>query len=199
MSFSKYEREDTILSPYLYPDTRVLINKLGIHDEILLLEAEAILTGQRVIELAEKGITGRFTVSHFKNIHKYLFSDLYSFAGKFRTENISKGNTVFCRWENINSNLRLLISNLKVEKYLVDLGKNDFCKRLAHYFAELNLLHPYREGNGRATREFIRQLSANAGHKILWELVVDKEMLNSMLMSVSDEKCLADYLTKIIE
>ncbi len=198
MSFSKYEREETILSPYLYANTQVLINKLNIRNEILLREAEAIITGQRVIELAEKGISGRFTVTHFKNIHKYLFSDLYNFAGKFRTEDIHKGNTFFCRWEHIDSNIKILLTELKNENYLLQLNKTDFCNRLAYYFSELNILHPFREGNGRATREFVRQLCINASHIINWDQVENQDILKAMIKSVDDVQYLSEYLKKII-
>ena len=82
----------------------------------------------------------------------------------FRTENIAKDYFQFAEWEYIESELTRLLSELKSENFLANLTKEKFTERLAYYWAELNVLHPFREGNGRTTREFLRQLSLKNGY-----------------------------------
>lgn len=89
----------------------------------------------------EKGITGNFDVAHFVGIHKFLFEDIYPFAGLFRSENIAKGYFQFAQWEYIDSELARLLTQLRNEK-LDNLSQEDFAKRLAYYWSELNVLHP---------------------------------------------------------
>ena len=177
MSFSKYERQEFVNSKYCYDDTDVLKNKLNILDWELLKEAEVSFTTQRILELVENPIKGKFTISHLQNIHKYIFQDLYGFAGKIRKEDIFKGGTMFCKWENIKENLVAVLANLKKEHYLVGLDEEAFCIRAAYYLSEINLIHPFRDGNGRAIRELIRFVAINAGYDIDWSKIMTDELL----------------------
>lgn len=95
MSFSRYDRKDSVQSIYCYEDTDVLINKLDIRDSDLLAEADTEFSAQRLLELGAHPVKGMFTLSHIQNIHKYIFQDIYPFAGKLRLEDISKGTTMF--------------------------------------------------------------------------------------------------------
>jgi cell filamentation protein len=79
------------------------------------------------------------------SIHKFLFEDIYPFAGLFRTENIAKDYFQFAEWEYIENELTRLLSELKSENFLANLTKEKFAERLAYYWAELNVLHPFRE------------------------------------------------------
>ena len=74
------------------------INKFDIKDDKLLESVEAELTFNRLAELIDQPIEGKFDIDHIKGIHEYIFQDLYSFAGKIRTEDIWKGNTLFCKY-----------------------------------------------------------------------------------------------------
>lgn len=144
--------------PYCYPNSRVLKNKLDIHDRDLLLEAERRLTKYRNEELFNSPLVGHYDFDHLQRIHKYLFQDIYDWAGQVRTVDIAKGN-LFCRCFAIESEASRIFTELRKEKLLKDLPINQLSERLAYYLAKINTLHPFREGNGRAQREFIRQLA----------------------------------------
>lgn len=78
-------------------------------------------------------------------IHRFLFEDIYPFAGLFRAENIAKDNFRFAEWKYIEEQLDYILNNLKNENYLQGLDKKELAKRLAYYVAEINVLHPFRE------------------------------------------------------
>ena len=93
--FSKYDVYTTVQSMYCYPDTDVLINKLNIHDKAELKQAEEEFTTVKQMALLQEPIKGRFTKTHLLRIHRFLFEDVYPFAGHIRKEQISKGDTMF--------------------------------------------------------------------------------------------------------
>ena len=97
--------------------------------------------------LRQKGITGNFDKEHYLSIHQYLFEDIYPFAGKLREENISKGEFRFAQWEYVEQELDKLLQQLKRENFLEGLEKEQLARRLAYYLSEINVLHPFREGN----------------------------------------------------
>lgn len=173
-------------SRYCYENSNILINKLDIKNEKMLQKYEAKITAAKLLSLRQKGITGNFDVSHFVSIHAYLFEDIYPFAGKFRIEDISKGVFSFAHWKYIDTELERLLKELKNEDYLVKYDKEQLAKRLAYYISEINVLHPFREGNGRTIREFIRQLALKNGYKLNLKKIAPKEMLEASKKSVVD-------------
>lgn len=181
-------------SSYCYENTNTLINKLDIRDSKVLQKYEAKITAAKLLALMQKGIIGNFDVKHINAIHKYLFEDIYPFAGKFRTENIAKGVFRFAEWEYIEPELERLLNELKQENYLDKLPKEKLAERLAYYLSELNVLHPYREGNGRTTREFIRELALKNGYILDLRKVSPKDFLNACIKSIVD----TSDLTKLI-
>lgn len=186
-----YEERD---SKYCYENTNTLINKLNIRDRKVLQKYEAKITAAKLLALMQKGIIGNFDVNHINSIHKYLFEDIYPFAGKYRTENIAKGVFRFAEWEYIEPELERLLDELKKENYLENLSKEKLAERLAYYLSELNVLHPYREGNGRTTREFIRELALKNEYVLDLRKVSPKEFLDACLKSIVD----TEDLTKIL-
>ena len=186
-----YEERD---SKYCYENTNTLINKLNIRDSKVLQKYEAKITAVKLLALMQKGIIGNFDVNHINSIHKYLFEDIYPFAGKYRTENIAKGVFRFAEWEYIEPELERLLDELKKENYLENLSKEKLAERLAYYLSELNVLHPYREGNGRTTREFIRELALKNEYVLDLRKVSPKEFLDACLKSIVD----TEDLTKIL-
>lgn len=188
-------------SNYCYENSNVLVNKLNIKDEKELQKYEAKITAAKLLGLRQKGVTGKFDVKHFIDIHTYLFEDIYSFAGKFRNEDISKGVFGFAHWEYIDSELERLLIELKKENYLDGIAKEVFANRIAYYISELNVLHPFREGNGRTIREFIRQLALKNGYTLNLKKVLPREMLEASKKSVIDttdlEKLIESCLEKI--
>lgn len=181
-------------SIYCYPGTNILINKLGIRDSNKLFEIEKQIVLIKSYILRQNQIRYTFDKRHFTYLHDFLFGDIYSFAGKFRTENICKGSFTFASWEYIESELDRLLKELKSENFLQGLNKENLSKRLAYYLSELNVLHPFREGNGRTIREFIRELALKAGYTLDLQNTTPEEMFNASVKSVYDTTDLEEIL-----
>lgn len=199
--FSKYNRKETGQSIYCYEGTNILINKDNIKDAKALAYYEADITLIRQYELEkEQPIRGRFGVAHIKKIHRYIFQDIYPFAGKFRTETIKKGSTEFCKSQFIQENLEVIFGELKRDRLLKGLTADEFSQNAAYYLSEINMIHPFREGNGRTIREFIRQLALECGHIINWSLIGKETLLEATIISV-DKKYgpLAECIYQSIE
>ena len=191
-----YEARNSI---YCYKNSDVLINKLDIKDNKKLEEFERKIVLAKLYELRQNNQIGNFDIEHFVGIHKFLFEDIYPFAGLFRTENIAKGNFSFAEWEYIEDELKKLLNQLKEENYLQNLDRNTFIKRLSYYMAELNVLHPFREGNGRTIREFIRQLAYKNGYVLNLKNINPKDMLHACIRSVVDTTQLENIISKCLE
>lgn len=191
-----YEARNSI---YCYKDSDVLVNKFNIHDNKKLEEIERKIVLAKLYELRQNHQIGNFDISHFVGIHKFLFEDIYPFAGLFRNENIAKGNFSFAEWEYIEDELKKLLDKLKEENYLQNLDRDTFIKRLSYYMAELNVLHPFREGNGRTIREFIRQLAYKNGYVLNLKNINPKEMLHACIRSVVDTTQLENIISECLE
>ena len=191
-----YEARNSV---YCYPDTNTLVNKLNIKDPVILSKYEKSIVAIKLIKKKKKGITGNFDLNHFVSIHKFLFEDIYNFAGLFRNENIAKDFFQFAQWEYIEDELVRLLNNLKKENYLYGLGKSLISSRIAFYWAELNVLHPFREGNGRTTREFLRQLLLKNNFVFNLKNVNSQALLDASIKSIVDTSYLEELLNKCIE
>lgn len=159
---------------YCYSDSNILINKLNITNSEDLSVAEREITSVKLAYAKQNRIEGNFDLKHLQEIHKFLFEDIYSWAGKFRHVNIAKGNQ-FCLTQNLESYADSIFSKLKAEDYLV--GAENVAERLAYYLSEINVLHPFREGNGRTQRLFIEYLALNAGYRVDFSDVTPEEMI----------------------
>jgi cell filamentation protein len=136
-------------------DNGVLINKLGINDQVALEKVERIITTLKLKILYLDNKTGNFDVNHYLSIHKYLFEDIYPFAGEIRSEIIVK-RIPFCLPNLIYSNLKEVLVTAN-NQYKQIKNKEDLVKFIATLYSNLDVIHPFREGNGRCEREFIRQ------------------------------------------
>lgn len=185
------------MDPYVYPGTDVLKNLLGVRDSQRLSMAEAIATARRIIELGAVPIRGRLDIPHLQSIHRHIFQDLYDWAGQFRTVNISRsGQIPFCFAEQVEPSLRSLFERLAREDRLEQSNRAGFCERAAWYMGELNAIHPFREGNGRTQREFIRELAVNSGLALDWSRVDAESMREASQRSLrGDNSALARILT----
>ena len=186
-------------SNYCYTNSNILINKLNIKDNKKLQIYEAKITAAKLLSLRQKGIIGNFDSSHLCSIHKYLFEDIYPFAGKFRNENIAKGCFRFAEWEYIECELNNLLVKLKAENYLSNILKDKLADKLAFYLSELNVLHPYREGNGRTIREFIRELALKNGFVLNLSKINPNDFLNASIRSIVDITDLSRLLYNSLE
>lgn len=197
--FSKYETYSTTTSMYCYDDSNILINKLGIKTLKELKEAEEEITSVKQYEMLLNPIKGNFSKTHIINIHKFLFEDLYPFAGKFRKESIGKANTWFYPPNMIQEKLSEIFAFLKGKNNLKGLDENSLFDMLAYVMAEINIIHPFREGNGRCIREFIRILALKNGYELNWGNIDKETLLETSILSVDDYKVLIPVLKQCVE
>ncbi|HEY8390102.1 MAG TPA: Fic family protein [Clostridia bacterium] len=198
--FDQYELYTEGDSVYCYKGTGVLKNKLGIKDSKLLKDAESELVFAALLELGINPIHGKFDKKHLYDIHEFMFNNCYDFAGKTRKEDISKGGTKFCVWNYIDDQLEELFSKASLKKTKVS-NRNETVEFLGYLMAELNIIHPFREGNGRAIREYIREYALSLGFSIDWSKIDKELLLDAMIESVFDsadlKKCLHQVMIEI--
>lgn len=147
-------------SKYCYPESSVLINKYDIQDQRTLDKIERNVTALMLVKLQTKPLPSPkelFSVNYFIDLHRQVFEHLYPFAGKIRSENITKGNTPFCRPEFIYKYLNMIFDKIFDDIKKIK-SKEDIIVFLSYYYSELNVVHPFREGNGRIMREYLRQV-----------------------------------------
>lgn len=172
------------MDPYTYPGTNVLKNLRDIRDLDLLQQFEADAAAFRLRQIEHLGMNGKLDAAHLQAIHRYLFQDVYPWAGEIRTVNISRsGQFPFAFAEQILNCMQKLSADLAREKHLAELPLAAFCRRGAYYFGELNAIHPFREGNGRSQREFIRQLARRNGFRVRWSQVDRPQMTAASRLS----------------
>ncbi|MGX8709806.1 MAG: Fic/DOC family protein [bacterium] len=174
-----YQYEYDWDSKYCYPNSFTLINKLGIQNAQALNEAEREITAMRVSQIKENPCKGDFDLKHLQAIHRFLFHDIYLWAGQLRTVNISKGNQ-FCNCMYIESGSKPVFDKLKQEdRYLIGTPHNVIGEKLAYYLGEINVIHPFREGNGRTQRVFIESLARIAGYQVNFTNVSAHDMIEA--------------------
>ena len=154
------------ISANCYPGTTILINKFDIRDEEKLSEIESVVSSARYAEWLNAPQATTFDFDHYKAIHRFVFSDLYEWAGEIRTVNISKKGTQFITAENIESQAGLIFEQLRACNYFKGLSHDEFVEEIVDFYCVTNALHPFREGNGRTQRVFLTQLIRNAGYAI---------------------------------
>jgi cell filamentation protein len=121
------------------------------------------------VELEETPLRGNFDVPHLRAIHRYIFLDVFPWAGDFREATTSRTNSFgFPPPQFLVPSLETAFNQLRTENYLKNLDADHFAIRAGHYLGEINAIHPFREGNGRTQREFIRCVALTAGHRLVW-------------------------------
>lgn len=170
---------------YCYPNSNLLKNKLGIHSQKELFEAEKKLTSIRLKELEKSPIDGNFDFEHLKAIHKYIFQDIYIWAGKVRTVEIGKGN-LFCTTACIYSYADAIFGKYYPQCIAKKNDKLAFVRLFAENYGDLNALHPFREGNGRAQREFVRLICLKCGYDFSLTATTHAKMLEASILSFNE-------------
>ncbi|WP_374020548.1 Fic family protein [Paenibacillus thiaminolyticus] len=188
---------DQINSKYCYPNSDVLINIPGFTEQKQLDAFERMVTLDRLRLLNLRPLKGKYDRNHLCNIHKFIFKDVYPFAGELRDEEIAKDNFRFANVSFLVSQSDQLLEELRNENLLKNLPFERFIEKLAHYLTELNVLHPFREGNGRTQREFIRCLALESDYYIDFTKVRPDVMLQAMIESPFDNKRLSHVLSSI--
>ncbi|ADU61433.1 MAG: Fic family protein [Pseudodesulfovibrio sp.] len=156
---TRYAHKDA----YTYENSSVLKNKAGHRDQEALDKFERLSVANRMVEDPPNG---NFDYQHIKAIHRHLFQDVYDWAGEERTVSISKGETLFCNPRFIANSVTTLTAELAQENHLKNNSPEKFVEQAAYYMLELNVAHPFREGNGRTARYYLSLLAHNAGYDI---------------------------------
>jgi cell filamentation protein len=170
MSFEGYAAFD---DPYVYKGTSVLKNKLKTRDAAVLSAFEVEMTALRAEEPLPDG---RFGTAHYRAVHHHIFQDVYRWAGRYRTVRTGKDGNWFCYPEYIPREMERVFGDLRRSAFLAGRTFDDFAVGAADFLAELNAIHPFREGNGRLqpavflaamvasfgsdTRPLVREISA---------------------------------------
>ncbi|MBX3453170.1 Fic family protein [Ferrovibrio sp.] len=177
MPFGAY---DAFEDPYLYRGTNTLRNRLGLRDPAQLEAAELELSSLRAEEPLP---SGRFSSTHYRNIHRHLFRDVYAWAGHYRTIRTAKGGNWFCFPEHIRQQMNALFDQLRGDSFLRDLDENIFVEKAAIFLGELNAIHPFREGNGRIQLTFLDLIATKADHPLRLEMINAQSFMPAMVAS----------------
>ena len=181
----------TDLSADCYPETTVLVNKLGIRSQEALDDLERVVTGIHTVEIVKEQSEEPLSFAFYRNLHKRLFGDLYEWAGELRKVDMSKQGTSFCRVENLEEIGNAIFQWLRKHKELRGMKRERFVKELADLYHRINMLHPFREGNGRTQRLFFTLLIHRAGYEIDFA-ATDTDAL--MIATVYAAQGVMDYL-----
>lgn len=168
--------------PYCPAGSTVLHNRLNLTDAKTLAQAERDLS-----EVAAESIDFApppYSLSYLQAIHRRLFSDLYDWAGELRTVDISKDDTHFCVTSRIEPEANKLFKVLADANWFQDLDRTNLINASAELFGDLNVVHPFREGNGRAQRILFEHLIVNAGYEISWWPVEPGEWIQANIDAV---------------
>ncbi|MDT4838735.1 putative adenosine monophosphate-protein transferase fic [compost metagenome] len=168
--------------PYCYPGTTVLRNRLGLTTEEALNEAERTLSEIAASEI--EFALPPYDLPALQRIHRQLFGDLYDWAGELRTLDIAKGGTQFCNEARIEPEAEKIFNALASANWLEGLDRGDLVAAAAEHFGDLNMIHPFRDGNGRAQRILFEHLIINAGYEISWWPVEEGEWLRANIEAV---------------
>ncbi|MFS2221840.1 putative adenosine monophosphate-protein transferase Fic [Pantoea sp. B65] len=183
--------------PYFWQDIKVLKNRLQIREAHRLHQAELEFTALRAATIGPGVPNPGFP--HLRALHHTLFQDLYDWAGELRRIDIWLDDTPFCHFEYIEKEGNALMAALEAENGLAGLPADQFVARLAHYYCEINMLHPFRHGNGRAQRLFFEQLALHAGYLINWQPVDRESWLKANRDGVSgDLRGLIDIFGRVV-
>lgn len=181
---------------YCYPGTTVLKNKLNTRHQNVLDDFETEMTDLRSNDPMP---AGDLDYAHYRAIHHHLFQDVYEWAGEPRTVRISKGGSAFCYPEHIEAQAKKLFASLAENDYLQDLDEATFAAEAAHFMAELNAIHPFREGNGRSQLSFLVLLAEQAGHPVDTDKIDPDEVMDAMIASFGGEEVpLAAIIAELI-
>jgi cell filamentation protein len=192
VAFEGYEAFD---DPYLYKNTQVLKNRLGIRDAATLEAFEVEMTSLRADEPLP---SGHFDSVHYRKIHRHLFQDVYRWAGRYRSVRITKGGNPFCFPEHIDWQMEQLFVRLAHGELLRTPAFQTFAARAAEFLSELNAVHPFREGNGRTQLAFLDQVAAYVDHPMRLDQVKRGTFLPAMIASFAgDLGPLTAELTKL--
>jgi cell filamentation protein len=189
-----------VADPYVYPGTGALRNLAGLHDADTLADHEAQVSTLRLAQLAAVRLEGAYDLPHLQEFHRFIFQDVYSWAGELRSVPLAKPGSMFALPAHIESYIAEVLRRLAGEEHLFGLRRDQFAERLTHYYAEINAVHPFREGNGRTQRAFLRQFALDAGHTLAWEHLDSQALVHASQRSFQgDNLPLRDLIEKVLD
>lgn len=187
------------VDPYIDPATGLLLNRLGITNADQLRRAEANLSQAALSELGLRIVPGLYDLEHLRAFHRAIFEDIYPWAGEIRTVGIAK-TAPFCLPQHIETYSADVFGSLAKEKFLRGLIRGRFVDRLTHYLADVNAIHPFREGNGRTQRAFFRQLAKEAGWSLNWSTLNQADNVQASAASLrGDNRLLRELLDSVVQ
>ena len=165
------------ISADCYEGTFCLINKLGIKDEEKLRNFEAAVTFAKISEIENGFMDFPLTAEGYRSIHRFIFEDIYDWAGEYRKVDISKKGTVFASYKSVDSLMKNCFKRLSDHNYFKDIPLNNYLENITDLYNTLNMIHPFREGNGRTQRTFISLLARFSGHFADFSKVDEDELM----------------------
>ena len=188
----------TSITDDCYPGTACLINRLDICDESMLAKAEASIVLAKASFLDQHPVSGGYDFEHYKQIHRYLFCDLYDWAGEIRKVDVSKKGTSFVPAAEIAVCAAACFEHLSGFS-AIGLSKHELAVKVADFYSTVNILHPFREGNGRTQRIFFKQWIQHLGYTLdLTDIDTDEFMIATIQASHGVMDTLIDFFEKSI-
>lgn len=182
--------------PLCYPGTTVLRNLADLTTQDELDEYEVAMF---LIRADEPFPAGHLDYPHYLALHHHLFQDVYEWAGRPRTIRIGKGDNWFCYPEYIDREMRRIFAGLAAEHHFHGLPIDEFAAKAAHLLADINAVHPFREGNGRTQLAFLTILAEGTGRPFHDELLDRDRVIGAMIDSFSGQEApLADLIRDLV-
>jgi cell filamentation protein len=169
--------------PYAMPNG-VLVNKLGLTTTEHLNAIEAVLGNIKMGQILESDPPENFDAHYLRWIHHEIFSDVYPWAGNWRQVDIAKGETIFLPHAQIEDAIQTLLTQVDTWGLHVDMTNEDWSRQAAELLLRLNFIHPFREGNGRTQRIFLKKLAQSIGKDLSWAAVGNEAMRKACIDGV---------------
>jgi cell filamentation protein len=175
---------DAFADPYCYKNSFVLKNRAGLRDAAALEDFELEMTALRAEEPLP---AGRFGPAHYRAVHRHLFQDIYRWAGRYRTVRTAKDGNPFCFPEHIPAQMDAVFAALHERGGLDPPTSEHFLTAATEFLADLNAIHPFREGNGRAQLAFMHLLGLRAGYPFDFGNLQRDSFLPAMIASYAGD------------
>lgn len=179
-----------------YEGTTCLINKFGIRDSEKLSAMESQITLAKISMLHQKPLEGKFDFEHYKAIHRFLFGDLYEWAGTVRNVDMSKKGTSFAKAEDIEGIAAALFDRVREKNCFIGMDFDGFVENITDLYCVTNFLHPFREGNGRTQRVFLSLLANEAGFVLDFSKADADDLMIATIHAANGVEC---YLKEILQ
>lgn len=169
---------------------------MDIRDADALAEAEGYIVGLRMAEVVRDPSSFAFSFEFLKDLHRHLFQDVYEWAGATRRVDMSKGQTRFAVWEQVEPEAEGLFGYTAATPARVSGAQRQwFIDTAAPFLVELNVIHPFRDGNGRTMRLFVELWANSIGLRLDWGRVEPEKIVEAMVHGVThDDNLLREVL-----